>query len=96
MKGRPTPIPDPLLSVVMPVYNEKNTVEEMIGRVLAVPGIRTELIVVDDASRDGSREIVERLAREKGLRLLCQERNQGKGAAVRRGIEVATGDIIVV
>ena len=96
MKGRPTPIPDPLLSVVMPVYNEKNTVEEMIGRVLAVPGIRTELIVVDDASRDGSREIVERLAREKGLRLLCQERNQGKGAAVRRGIDAATGHIIVV
>jgi glycosyltransferase involved in cell wall biosynthesis len=96
MRGRPTPMPDPLLSVVMPVYNEKNTVEEMIGRVLAVPGIRTELIVVDDASHDGSREIVERLAREKGLRLLYQERNQGKGAAVRRGIEAATGDIIVV
>ena len=96
MRGRPTPIPDPLLSVVMPVYNEKNTVEEMIGRVLAVPGIRIELIVVDDASRDGSREIVERLAREKGFRLLCQERNLGKGAAVRRGIDAATGDIIVV
>ena len=96
MRGRPTPIPDPLLSVVMPVYNEKNTVEEMIGRVLAVPGIRTELIVVDDASRDGSREIVERLAREKGFRVLLHERNQGKGAAVRRGIDAATGHIIVV
>jgi glycosyltransferase involved in cell wall biosynthesis len=80
----------------MPVYNEKNTVEEMIGRVLAVPGIRTELIVVDDASRDGSREIVERLAREKGFRVLLHERNQGKGAAVRRGIDAATGHIIVV
>jgi len=96
VRGRPTPIPDPLLSVVMPVYNEKNTVEEMIGRVLAVPGIRTELIVVDDASRDGSREIVERLAREKGFRVLLHERNQGKGAAVRRGIDAATGHIIVV
>jgi glycosyltransferase involved in cell wall biosynthesis len=96
MRGRPTPIPDPLLSVVMPVYDEKNTVEEMVGRVLAVPGIRIELIVVDDASRDGSREIVERLARDKGFRVLYQERNQGKGAAVRRGIEAATGDIVVV
>jgi len=96
MRGRPTPIPDPLLSVVMPVYNEKGTVEEMIGRVLAVPGIRIELIVVDDASRDGSREIVERLAREKGFRVLLHERNQGKGAAVRRGIDAATGHIIVV
>jgi glycosyltransferase involved in cell wall biosynthesis len=96
MKGRPTPIPDPLLSVVMPVYNEKHTVEEMIGRVLAVPGVRKELLVVDDASRDGSREIVERLARERGFRVLLQERNQGKGAAVRRGIVEASGDIIVV
>jgi glycosyltransferase involved in cell wall biosynthesis len=96
MRGRPTPIPDPLLSVVMPVYNEKHTVEEMIGRVLAVPGIRIELIVVDDASRDGSREIVLGLARDRGFQVLCQERNQGKGAAVRRGIAAATGDIIVV
>src|SRR6185295_13145328 len=55
------PLPDPLLSVVMPVYNEKATVEEMVGRVLAVP-IRIELIAVDDASTDGSREILERLA----------------------------------
>ena len=53
MKGRPTPLSDPLLSVVMPVYNEKATVEEMIGRVLAVGranGIRIELVVVDDLS----------------------------------------------
>jgi len=96
VKGRPTPLRDPLLSVVMPVYNEKTTVEEMIGRVLAVPGVRKELIVVDDASRDGSREIVERLAGEGKLKLLLQERNQGKGAAVRCGIQEATGDIIVV
>jgi len=95
-KGRRTPLPDPLLSVVMPVYNESATVEEMVGRVLAVPGIRIELVAIDDASTDGSRDILERLAREKGFRLLRQERNQGKGAAVRRGITEAAGDIIVV
>jgi glycosyltransferase involved in cell wall biosynthesis len=95
-KGRRTPLPDPLLSVVMPVYNESATVEEMIGRVLAVPGVRIQLIAIDDASTDGSRDILERLSREKGFRLLRQERNQGKGAAVRRGIAEASGDIIVV
>ena len=93
--ARRGPIPDPLLSVVMPVYNEKATVEEMIGRVLAVP-VRIELIAVDDASSDGSRDILERLGRERGFKVVRQERNQGKGAAVRRGIAEATGDVIVV
>jgi len=94
-RGRPTPIPDPLLTVVMPVFNEIATVEEMIGRVLAVP-IRIELVAVDDCSKDGSRELLQRLASEKGFRVLLQERNQGKGAAVRKGIEAATGDVIVI
>lgn len=92
---RPQPLADPLLSVVMPVYNERNTLEEIVGRVLAVP-LRIELVAVDDASTDGSREILERLAGERGFRVYRQEKNQGKGAAVRRGIAEATGDIIVV
>jgi glycosyltransferase involved in cell wall biosynthesis len=95
-KGRREPLKDPLLSVVMPVYNERATVEEIVERVLAVPGVRKELIVVDDASNDGSRDILQRLAAEKGFRLYRQEPNQGKGAAVRRGIKEATGDVIVV
>jgi glycosyltransferase involved in cell wall biosynthesis len=95
IQPRRTPLDDPLLSVIMPVFNEKATVEEIVDRVLAVP-VRIELIAVDDASTDGSQEILERLSREKGFRLLRQERNQGKGAAVRRGIEAATGDVIVV
>ena len=60
LKGQLT---DPLLSVVMPAYNERDTIEEMIRRVLAIP-IRTELIVVDDGSRDGTRDILSRLAGE--------------------------------
>ncbi len=95
IQPRRTPLDDPLLSVVMPVYNERATVEEIVDRVLSVP-LRIELIAVDDASTDGSRELLEELSKKRGFRVLTQERNQGKGAAVRRGIDAASGDVIVV
>src|SRR5687767_4717005 len=86
---------DPLLSVVMPCYNERPTIEEMIRRVLAVP-LRIELIVVDDGSRDGTREILARLAEELEFKLVFQTQNGGKGAALRRGFEEVTGDLVVI
>ena len=71
-RGRPTPLVNPLLSVVMPIYNEKHTVEEINERVLKVP-LRVELIAVDDCSTDGSREIVAGLAARHGFKHILQE-----------------------
>jgi len=86
---------DPLLSVVMPAYNERATIEEIIGRVLAVP-VRIELIVVDDGSTDGTREILQRLATEKPFKLVLQPKNAGKGAALQRGFQEVSGDLVVI
>lgn len=90
-----TPLSDPLLSVIMPVYNEEATIEEIVTRVLAVP-LRLELLVIDDGSTDRSRQILSDLAAERDFRLFLQERNLGKGAAVRRGFAEAKGDIFVI
>lgn len=87
--------PDPVLSVVMPVFNERQTIEEIIQRVLAVR-MRIELIVIDDASTDGTTEVLDRLQKEHGFVLLKQPRNGGKGAALRRGFAAVTGDIVII
>jgi len=86
---------DFLLSVVMPVYNERQTIEEIIRRVLAVP-MRIQLIVVDDVSTDGTSEILVRLQQELGFTLLKQPRNGGKGAALRRGFAAVSGDMMII
>ena len=82
--------------MIVPCFNERSTVAELLRRVLAVP-IAKEIIVVDDRSTDGSYEIVTELAtREPAIRVLLQPENQGKGAALRRGIEAARGDIVLI
>jgi glycosyltransferase involved in cell wall biosynthesis len=86
---------NPLLSVVMPVYNERDTIESMVARVMAVPGIRVELIVVDDGSKDGTTDILRGLQAQFGFKLLLKE-NGGKGSALRRGFKEVTGDLVVI
>jgi glycosyltransferase involved in cell wall biosynthesis len=90
----PMPLTAPLLSVVMPAYNERTTIEEIVRRVLAVR-LRIELVVVDDGSTDGTGEILDRLESELNFKLVHQK-NRGKGAALRRGLADVTGDIVVI
>jgi len=86
------------VSVVMPVYNEKNYIDEIIRRVLASP-VEKELIVVDDYSTDGTRVRLEEIARENPsapIRVLFHEKNRGKGAALRTGFAAATGEVVII
>ena len=90
-------LPEPMLkvSVIIPAYNEQSTISEIIQRVRAVE-LHDEIIVVDDGSSDGTREILQKLPAADDLSVIYHEQNCGKGAAVRTGIQRASGDIILI
>ncbi|HUU36330.1 MAG TPA: glycosyltransferase family 2 protein [Vicinamibacterales bacterium] len=86
------------LSVVMPCYNERGTIREIVARVQAVDlgGVETEILIVDDGSVDGTRDLLAALDGHGGVRALLQPSNQGQGAAVARGFREATGDFVII
>jgi len=83
------------VSVVVPVYNEVQTIEEIISCVHEVP-LEKEIIIVDDGSTDGTRLRLKKIGQGKNVKVLYHDRNQGKGAALRTGFEAATGDVILI
>ena len=84
------------LSVVIPCYNEAGTIEKVVEAVLGAPGPEKEIIVVDDCSTDGTREILKEKIEARVSRVIYQDANQGKGAALRQGIRAATGDVVII
>ncbi len=84
-----------MLSVVIPVFNERNTVEEIVRRV-RTSGVPTEIILVDDGSTDGTRELVASWPAESGLKIVLHERNRGKGAAIKSAFSQVRGDVVIV
>mgnify|MGYP006279989169 CR=1 FL=1 len=83
------------LSVIIPVYNEENTLVELIKRVQDT-GLADEIILVDDGSQDGTREILKQYQDSSIIKIILHKKNQGKGAAVRTGLEEASGDVILI
>jgi glycosyltransferase involved in cell wall biosynthesis len=86
------------LSIVMPAFNEKATIRQIVSAVTAVSlsGLDKELVIVDDGSTDGTREILAEIDGRDGVRVCLQPTNTGKGAAVARGFREATGDILLI
>ena len=84
-----------LLSIIIPCYNERENIKTIIAKVLESP-IEKEIIVVDDFSRDGTREILEKEIKPLVSKIIYHEENKGKGAALRTGFEAATGDAVII
>jgi glycosyltransferase involved in cell wall biosynthesis len=90
------PAESPLISIIVPAFNERDTIETVIGRLQnSLAGMRHEIVIVDDCSTDGTSDLVRKLSGD-SIRSFCHSRNQGKGAALRTAIEQVTGEIVVI
>ncbi|MFC1541694.1 glycosyltransferase family 2 protein [Candidatus Latescibacterota bacterium] len=83
------------LSIVIPLYNEKSTIREILKRIRQTP-FEKEIIIVDDSSTDGSRELLKEMENDSDLRIFYHDKNSGKGASLRTGFKHVTGDIIII
>ena len=83
------------LSVIMPAYNEKNTIREIVRQVLALEIVK-ELLIVDDGSTDGTREVLEELKGDPRIKIFLHQKNSGKGAALRTGFQNVSGEVVVI
>lgn len=86
------------LSIIIPVFNEKKTISEIIKRVrkAKIPGFEKEIIIVDDGSRDGTKEEIEKSIKGSTMKFFQHIKNSGKGAAIKTGVSKATGDYIII
>ena len=86
------------LSIIIPVYNEEKTISSIIDSVQAVPlsDVEKEIIIVDDGSTDGTRAALAQFKSLGNCRVVFQEKNQGKGAAIKRGISFAIGELVLI
>ena len=85
-----------LISVLIPCYNEKNTIEEIVNRINNLTNLDLEIIIIDDCSNDGTREILKDKIKDKVSKIIFNETNFGKGYSLKKGIDIAKGDIILI
>ena len=84
------------ISIIIPCYNEENTIEKIVNKILDLNNLDLEIILVDDNSTDGSKNIIETKVKNRVNKVIFNDRNHGKGYSIRKGIEVATGDITII
>ena len=86
----------PFLTIIIPCFNEQNTINEIIELIVNVKDIRKEIIVIDDKSTDGTVDILKNIVSKKVKKIIYHDENKGKGAAIRSGLKHATGDIVII
>ena len=84
------------ISIIIPCYNEENTIEKIVNKILDLKNLDLEIILVDDNSTDGSKKIIDTKIKNRVNKVIFNDRNYGKGYSIRKGIEVATGDITII